>query len=108
MQPKRRKDVEANRIAKYQHWKYSAGDQVDFFENTVNPKRNKGTIVEKLFNSQYKVRYDEDKYTKVNPVNMVPAVITDNPDYNKVKSRRIQGKLKNPLRNQRTTSVARV
>ena len=34
-------DVEAKRIAKYQHWKYSAGDQVDFFENTVNPKRTR-------------------------------------------------------------------
>ena len=39
-------DIQANRIAKYQFWKYSAEDLVDFFENTVNPKRIWGTIVQ--------------------------------------------------------------
>ena len=36
-------------IAKYQNWKYSLGDQVDFFENTVNPKKTRGTIIQKYW-----------------------------------------------------------
>ena len=51
---------------------------MDFFKNTVNPKRIRGTFVKKLLDSQYKIRYDGDKYTKVNPVSMVPAIVTDN------------------------------
>ena len=51
-----------------------------FFENTVNPQRIRGTFVKKLLDSQYKIRYDGDKYTKVNPVSMVPAIVTDNPE----------------------------
>ena len=34
-----------------------------FFENQVNPKRIRGTVMGKIFNSQYKVKYDQDKFT---------------------------------------------
>ena len=46
---------------------------MDFFENTVNPQRTRGIIVEQMMTKQYRVRYGNNQYTKVNTVNMVPA-----------------------------------
>ena len=87
---------------------------MEFFENTVNPKRTRGTIVQQLLETQYKIRHDRDKYTKVNTTHMVPAIATDNPedpkdlDPTKVKLRRTQGQLRNPKRHLRTASAALV
>ena len=50
---------------------------MDFFENIVNPKRKRGTIIQRMLDTQYKVRYDGDKHTKVNTNNLVSVVITD-------------------------------
>ena len=36
---KKLEKLKANKIAKYQYWRYCPGDQVDFFKNTVKPKR---------------------------------------------------------------------
>ena len=41
--------------------------------NTVNPQRTCGVIVEQMMTKQYRVRYENNQYTKVNTVNMVPA-----------------------------------
>ena len=46
---------------------------MDFFETTVNPQRTHGVIVEQMMTKQNRVRYDNNQYTKVNTVNMVPA-----------------------------------
>ena len=73
-------DIQANIIAKYQNWKYSTGDLVDSFENMVNPERIRSTIMQKMLDTQYKTRHGGDKYTKVNTTNMVPAIVTDNPE----------------------------
>ena len=41
--------------------------------NTVNPQRTCGVIVEQMMTKHYRVRYENNQYTKVNTVNMVPA-----------------------------------
>ena len=46
---------------------------MDFFENTVNPQRTCGIIVEQMMTKQYIVKYGNNQYTKVNTVNMVLA-----------------------------------
>ena len=53
---------------------------MDCFENLVNPKRMRGTIMQKMLHTQYKIRHGGDKDTKVNTTNMVPAIPTDNPE----------------------------
>ena len=59
--------------SKYENRQYKPGDSVDFFENTVNPQRKGGVIVEQMMKKQYRARYGNNQYTKVNTVNMVPA-----------------------------------
>jgi hypothetical protein len=46
---------------------------VDFFENMVNPQRTCGVIVEQMIGTQYRVRYGDNQYNKVNTVSMVLA-----------------------------------
>ena len=72
---------------------------MDIFLSTVNPKRTRGAIVGKILDSQNKVMYEKNKFTKVN---MVPVVTTDNPENpedvtdNEGKIEEDKGKLKNP------------
>ena len=46
---KKLEEIQAYEIAKYQNWKYSLGDQGDFFEIMVNPKRRRGTTFKKYW-----------------------------------------------------------
>ena len=62
-----------NRTSRYENKKYHPGDSVDFFENTENPQRTHGVIVEQIMGKQYRVRYGDNQYNKVNTVSMVLA-----------------------------------
>ena len=64
--------VQKNRTSKYENRQYKPEESVDFFENTVNPQRTCGIIVEKMRTKQCRVRYGNNQYTKVNTVNRVP------------------------------------
>ena len=60
-------NVQKNRTSKYENRQYKPGDSVDF-ENTLNPQRTCGVIVEQMMTKQYRVRYGNNQYTKVNTV----------------------------------------
>ena len=66
---KKLENLKANKIAEYQYWRYCPGDQVDFFKNTVKPKRKWVTIVQKISHTQYKVRYNGGKKHKGKHIN---------------------------------------
>ena len=62
----------------YQHWKYNTGENVDFFRKHGKPKKNQRHNCGK--NTRLSVQSQVDKFTKVNPVNMVAVVTTDDPE----------------------------
>ena len=71
---KKLKDIQANRIIKYQDLKYSTG----YLEKNGKSKNNQGYNHAKI--AGHPVENDGDKYTKVNTTNMVPAIAMDNPE----------------------------